>query len=154
MATKNRPLKERFDEKVLKPEDPAGCWLWTACRKADGYGRIGVGAPSRDTIQAHRAAWICYRGDIPTDLLVLHKCNNGARGCVNPDHLYVGTYDDNARDRVRAGNNGRQKLTVADVIVIKARLAAGELGKDIAVDYGVSPTAISHINTEKTFANL
>jgi hypothetical protein len=148
-----RPLKERFDEKVFKPEDPDACWVWTACRKADGYGRIGAG-PGRDILLAHRAAWMCYRGDIPADLLVLHKCNNGAGGCVNPDHLYVGTYSDNARDRVRAGNNAKQKLTVTDVTVIKARLAEGHLGKDIALDYGVSRTAISRINKDKTFANL
>jgi hypothetical protein len=97
---------------------------------------------------------MCYRGDIPADLLVLHKCNNGAGGCVNPDHLYVGTYDDNARDRVRAGNNATQKLTTQDVIAIKARLATGESGASIARDYGVSRTAISRINTDKTFANL
>ena len=154
MATKTRPLKIRFDEKVLKPEDSAGCWCWTGCRKADGYGRIGVGAPSRDIILAHRAAWMCYRGDIPESLLVLHKCNNGAGGCVNPDHLYVGTYSDNSKDRVRAGNHCTQKLTTQDVITIKILLAAGNLGKDIAAHYGVGPTAISRINTDKTFKNM
>ena len=146
-----RPLKIRFDEKVLKPEDSAGCWLWSGSDSGGGYGRIWFGSTH---IGAHRAAWICYRGDIPEDKHVLHICNNGAGGCVNPDHLYVGTDKENTKDKVLAGNNGMQKLTIADLPDIRARLVVGESQAAIARDYKVSQATISRINTDKTFKNM
>ena len=152
MATKKTPFRERFWRYVDIPEDPEGCWTWTGCRNALGYGRIGL--DDRSVELAHRVSWIIYHDSIPFGKHVLHKCNNGAGGCVNPEHLYLGGHLENARDRVRAGNNALQKIKAEQVPIIKARLAAGELGKDIASDYGVSPTAISRINTGQTFANI
>ena len=154
MSTKSRPLQERFEEKVAVPEDPTQCWIWTGSKKSDGYGKIGLGAPSRDTVLAHRAAWMIYRYPIPDGMLVLHTCNNGAGGCVNPDHLYIGDYCDNTKDRVRAGNNATQKLTVEDVAAIRVKLEAGHTGIELAEEYNISRTAISRIRTGRTFKNM
>lgn len=85
-------LGERFWSKV---DCGDGCWEWTAARHRSGYGvfQLGVGRQ----ISAHRQAWVLARGAIPEGLWVLHHCDN--RGCVRPEHLYVGTPGDNARDR-------------------------------------------------------
>ena len=52
--------------------------------------------------QGHRLSYAAYNSEsYDSCLLVLHKCHN--RKCVNPEHLYQGTYTDNARDTVKAG---------------------------------------------------
>lgn len=63
-----------------------------------GYGHL------RDHTRAHRAVYAAFVGEIPDNLQVLHHCDNA--GCVNPQHLYVGTQLDNMRDRQ---NRGRLK---------------------------------------------
>lgn len=52
---------------------------------------------SKGRALAHR--WVYEReyGSIPNGLIICHKCDVPA--CINPNHLYAGTYADNARDR-------------------------------------------------------
>lgn len=40
---------------------------------------------------------------------ICHRCDNPA--CVNPDHLFVGTAKDNAKDREAKGRGGAQKVS-------------------------------------------
>lgn len=81
---------------------PSGCLEWVGGKHRDGYGLTFVGkGVSR---LAHRIAYQLIHGPVPRDLLVCHRCNNPA--CVNVDHLYVGTQQDNMADREAAGRNG------------------------------------------------
>ncbi len=88
---------DRFEEKFT-PEPMSGCWLWTGCMHPRGYGKFWMDGA---VILAHRAALAIYRSPAPDDLLVCHRCNN--KQCVNPDHLYVGTLSDNAKQAYRDG---------------------------------------------------
>ena len=56
-----------------------------------------------------RTVWAEIHGPIPNGLWVLHRCNMGA--CVNPDHLYLGTHQDNMRDMARSGIKKRFRNT-------------------------------------------
>jgi hypothetical protein len=69
-------IRERFDKKWI-PEPYSGCWLWTACVNIYGYGRLAVNGKARC---ASRISYQIYRGDIPSGMEVLHRCDTPA--CV------------------------------------------------------------------------
>lgn len=89
----------------------SGCWEWIGARDLKGYGVIRRCPNGRNEkplqIKAHRASWIAFN---PVEngisgLCVLHHCDNPS--CVNPEHLFIGTKRDNAKDR---DAKGRGKL--------------------------------------------
>ena len=101
------PLKQRFFEKVNKngPVHPilgTRCWIWIGGKKNKlGYGTIYV--RKGETDEAHRVAYRNMVEPIPDGMCVCHKCDNPS--CVNPDHLFLGTHQDNMKDMYRKGRN-------------------------------------------------
>jgi len=87
---------------VVKSEN--GCWNFTGSERGPGYGQFKI----RSRLYcAHQASWILHRGPIPEGMLVLHKCI-GNRRCVNPDHLKIGTHQENSDDMVAQGRQHDQ----------------------------------------------
>lgn len=68
------------------------CWEWRARTVAGGYGTI---QRHNEREYAHRLAYKFHYGESP-DPQINHHCDNPI--CVNPDHLYRGTHEDNMRD--------------------------------------------------------
>jgi len=68
----------------------------------EGYGQISSAGVQ---VYAHRLSYAAYRGPIPVGLFVCHKCD--VRTCVNPDHLFLGSAEDNAQDRERKGRSNK-----------------------------------------------
>jgi hypothetical protein len=103
----NLTMAERFASKV-SPEPTSGCWLWDGQVDLNGYARISRGPPWTRITFGHRVAWELHRGPIPTGLSVLHRCD--VPGCVNPDHLFLGTQADNMADMNAKGRGNFPKM--------------------------------------------
>lgn len=149
----SRPaLPERFDTK-WKLDEVTGCWLWTAAkaRRSGNYEQPIIGTWRSRTENAHRIAWMLHRGPIPDGLSVLHHCDTPL--CVNPDHLFLGTHQDNMTDMVQKGRNST-KLTAESIPTIRQRYDAGERPIDLAAEYGVTPTLIVYVGKRKTWRHI
>lgn len=100
--------------------DLGPCWVWTGGRRK-GYGAFRHAESGVDAVEeAHRFAYRTTRGAVPDELYVCHRCDN--RSCVNPDHLFLGTHDDNMRDMV---GKGRQKNGPRSPRVLAQTMARG-----------------------------
>ena len=89
---KSPGLLEAFNRRVIRRD---GCWGWRGSLQTQGYGQIQV---NRILWLAHRLSWTLFRGPIPEGLNVLHSCDNPE--CSNPDHLFLGTHQDNMKDKM------------------------------------------------------
>lgn len=139
---KQLTIEERFWGKVQKSE---GCWTWNGGRDAQGYGAFKATRMEK----AHRYSWELHFGKIENGLLVLHRCDNPP--CVRPDHLFLGTHNENMADMVAKGRNRRgerqhmAKLTARDVREIRVAIEQGETHEAIAARYGVCRANVSQI---------
>lgn len=134
----------------------AGCLEWTgSVFGARGYGAFSLNGR---TIGAHRAHWLLAIGSIPDGLFVMHACDN--KICVNLDHLELGTHNDNMaasaeRARHRQGErHPRAKVTATQVSEIRERYAAGEPRAQLAREYGISGTQVTHIATRSAWRTV
>ena len=138
--------------------DTGACWWWTGSKSEAGYGMFSFDGKRRP---AHRIAWeLHYGSTIPDGLLACHKCDQPA--CVNPRHIYPGTYKDNANDATERGRRNTRKgedhpfskLAGDDVVSIVARFDTGESGRAIAGAYGINKSVIHNIVRGRTWGHL
>jgi hypothetical protein len=143
----------------ISPEPMSGCWLWIGYCGRGGYARFGFNTAERQTlIDAHRASWMLFRGEIPRGIRVCHLCD--VRSCVNPEHLFLGTALDNARDMIAKGRGAyldkhpMRKLSWADVREIRSLHQRKSLQQDIADRFGITQTTVSNIVHGHTWREL
>lgn len=159
--------------------DPVtGCWVWSMGRRGSGpferqYG-CTRGGPGGERA-AHRIAYTLSAGAIPSDLWVLHRCDNPP--CVNPDHLFLGEPSDNSADMVRKGRSraaegtdhytqrtpgkrtrgerhGQSKLTDDAVREIRALRQGGAMQRAVATRFGVSQSVISLVMRGRAWTHV
>ena len=145
-----------FWARVAKTDD---CWLWIGNVDKDGYGILTANIyPLKSyTFKAHRLAWFITNAD-PYGYCVLHRCDNPS--CVNPGHLFLGTFKDNTQDmlvkgRYRVPSNTILSYDIAESIREKY-FVARKMGKPItqmllAAMYGVKYNTIWKILHNKTW---
>lgn len=145
--------EKRFWSRVDKSGE---CWLWTGLIDRRGYGALPISG--RASYRASRVSWFLANGPIPDGMLVCHHCD--VRHCVNPAHLFLGTYADNARDMANKGRalrgerNHQAKLTAEQVLAIREAGARGEKIMALAAQYDVSARLVFNILTGKAWRHL
>ena len=98
------PLDVRF-HLSYRVDRHTGCWVWTGTHKKNTKNK---GGPRPFIIHkgkkhlAYRIAWALFKGcPIPNGKLACHSCDTPL--CVNPSHLFLGTFTDNSEDMSRKG---------------------------------------------------
>lgn len=91
---------KRFWNKVDKKQ-PYDCWKWLGkarCGKSGFYGQFWLKGKNATP---HRVSYELAFGEYDKSMHVLHKCDNPI--CVNPNHLFLGTNEDNIKDKMSKG---------------------------------------------------
>jgi hypothetical protein len=101
--------------KYIPEELPEKCWLWKGPVDAEGYGCLKI---DKVVYKAHRLSYELFTGDTPD--ICCHRCMDfGASRnnplCVNPEHIYSGTKQDNRLDQKKYGEDANMKLTDTQV---------------------------------------
>lgn len=133
------------------------CWEWTGARFVPaGYGQVYFkGRP----YAAHRVAWVVTHTWPGPGMCVCHRCDH--RTCVRPDHLWLGTSQENTADKMAKGryrtaireDHPMSKLTEVQVAEIRRLACQGEMtGRAIARQFGVSYATISLIKNYKIWS--
>lgn len=136
------------------PEPNSGCWLWAGTVHGKGYGHIWYKGSCK---KAHRASYEEFVGKIPEDMYVMHKCDNPA--CVNPDHLMLGTNQDNMDDRNnkmrQAHGESHSKAKLTDKLVLYIRsLPEGFNQSELAKTLNIKSSTISNLLSGRTWRHL
>lgn len=148
-------MKNDFHSRVA-PANERGCTLWTGSVDKDGYGLFWF---NKRLVRAHRHAYQSAAGQEPGPLFVLHRCDTP--GCVNPDHLFLGTAADNAKDRNdkkrqasgEAFPVGAGRRVVTEAMVREIR-ASTERECDLVRRLGLDQATVNHIRHRRSWGHV
>lgn len=133
---------------------PNECWLWAASTGASGYPRIWI---NNIDYCATRIAYLDFYGLQPGSQMVCHSCDTPM--CMNPNHFFLGSHDDNMADRQSKGrqykgaSHHRAKFTEQQVLEVFA-LKGHESSTSIAKRLGVSKSSIKAIWQGRNWSHL
>jgi hypothetical protein len=158
----NQSQNDRFNKYVQKTDN---CWEWTGGTFDGRYGQFRVG---KRKVKAHRYAWAMAGRELPPEKILCHKCDN--ERCVNPDHLFVGTYKDNSEDREAKGRgsgnryakrgmkgqaNPASKITDAEAQSIYSEYAHGGVTKtELSIKYNISLSQVVNITLKRMWKHV
>lgn len=127
----HRTIKHQILEKV-QIDNESDCWIWPNNIFNNGYGAIGIIINGvRKWKPVHRVAFEVFKSPIQERMFVLHKCDN--KRCVNPEHLHLGTQQDNMNDMVQRGRSLKGEINPQAILTKE---------QAIEVKYGNTPTRV------------
>jgi hypothetical protein len=141
-----------------------GCWEYQGISEPAGYGKLSMYVsgltPRGKNVRAHRLSYAFHNGVDPSDKLVCHTCDNPK--CINPNHLFLGTHEDNMRDMREKGRmffqygeaNPNNKLSSENVKSIVSSIVAGKGNTEIAEGFEVTHYLISNIRNGKAWKDF
>lgn len=133
------------------------CWLWSGSLAPDGYGKVKL---NNKFTSAHRLSWMIHHGEIPEGKIIMHKCDN--RACVNPNHLHLGTTQENTIDCINKKRKNpamgeklpQSKLNEVSVKAIRDASRRGVSQAKIAKTFGLCQQAIHKVVSRKTWNHV
>jgi hypothetical protein len=128
------PLGERWENFVQRTES---CWFWIGTKNEAGYGVIRDGAKM---VLAHRVALRLKLGVEDFDGFACHTCDTPA--CVRPEHLYIGSHEDNMIDLSVANTTQSSKTTWDQRKEMARRFLQGESADHLALEFNVSTKTV------------
>ena len=131
------------------------CWRYLGAHCRDGYGQFGISKIGQ--FKAHRFMLMIQGQSIPQGMVVMHTCDNP--GCVNPNHLRIGTIQENNLDKLQKNrqaklkgmSNAYSKFTDNDIYKIRQD---PRHYSEIAKDFSVNPETIRLIKKRKTWSHI
>lgn len=157
--------------KVRKGQ-PSECWPWTGWTNL-GYGRVQIDG---FTYYAHRVIYnLAYPGRITLEAprrredtgWLLHTCDNPI--CCNPNHLVVGTHQDNMTDKKTKGRSKiwrgsletpNAKLNADDIrairetVRIRRETGIGPTNAELAAQYEISVPSVKSAVAGRTYKDV
>jgi hypothetical protein len=134
----------------------SGCIEYT---KVDslGYGLIqSYKEGEKVHLLAHRLAYMLEHELVLTpEQIIMHSCDNPC--CVNPNHLKLGTHNDNVQDKVnknrqaKGTTNGRAKLNEEKVRIIRS---SSNSNTELAKRYGVDAKVIRNVKQRLNWTHV
>lgn len=100
---RDQPLDERLGA-VGWTVTESGCWEWGGKRNDQGYGIFNARRLGYEGVRAHRVVFQHLTGRQLSDDELCHRCDNPP--CVNPEHMFVGTHEENMEDMSVKGRTG------------------------------------------------
>lgn len=163
MTYPDKELIERLRGRTELGGPNGDCWVWKG-----NYGNAyGTYYHKGRAERAHKVAYVAANGPIAPYTCICHTCDN--RRCVNPDHLWVGTYAENTADmwskgrgfvpqlpgRAQPGErNIASKLTEAQVYEIRDLAAKGANATELSLKFNADPSNIRSIIRRDTWKHL
>jgi len=172
----SRGCRKCSDARRVKTKDTANverqtrlqgeCLIWTGGQK-EGYGVICV---DRKRVLVHRLVLERKLGrDLQPGECACHSCDTPL--CVNPEHLWLGTHQENMDDRERKGRgvppprpkneqmprgerNNKAKLTEEKVRELRQLFLKGWACSALARRYGISYPAAKDVIDRKHWAHV
>lgn len=141
---------KRFWSKVDK-RGSDDCWEWMAGSTSRGYGVFDIG---KSKYYAHRVSYAITNDELG-ELCVCHTCDNP--GCVNFDHLWLGTHQENVIDKVEKDRQHKGEVTPWSILteeqVTQIRIS-NEPDSILAIKFGVARTTISSVRILKSWKHI
>lgn len=165
MPRKTKPAIERVMNRI-EMIPIAGCWIFMGALNESGYGIVGKGGRGYGNDRAHRITYSHFIGEIPECLFVCHKCDQPA--CCNPNHLFLGTNQDNVTDCIAKGRktpppknphvvgivHPGHKLDDEKVRKIREFRNEGYSTILLSKQYGVSESVISRVCSRQSWKHV
>lgn len=126
------------------------CWEWTGERNDKGYGQLRQCGKYK---KSHRLSYEHFTGRQLGKLLCCHTCDNPS--CVNPNHLFAGTNQDNMDDCVRKGRHAYAltMLSASDRDLICRFPRRHKMLEFLGRWFGLSPRQVANIRLHGTKKN-
>lgn len=154
----NFAVINKFLEHCIRGENDQH-WPWSGYQNKYGYGEITIKGIHH---LAHRVSYLYFNHLKKIDKLILHKPECNTSWCINPNHLYPGTQQDNINNQIQLGtftgfqqsgeNHYAAKFSDQDINDIREKRKYTSCRK-LAEEYNTSHQTISDICTYQTYKN-